>query len=171
MRNHQAADQVSDFTCSFVLHQSLDTGQCWYYSGVEQGAPRWLGRVVLLTGAVSELEAQVRASEAVDGDGKLEELRPARTVVVVEDEAPVVNNTGLTAALEDAVLQGAAEGQREGAKSENKRKKERKNKQKDGKKKKTKTKQDRKKRRQQEEKEEEKQQTTDQGGEEETVLE
>lgn len=123
MRNHQTADQVSDFTFSFVLHQSLDTGQCWYYSGVEQGAPRWLGRVVLLTGAVAELEAQVRASEAVDGDGKLEELRPARTVVVVEDEAPVVNNTGLTAALEDAVLQGAAEGQKEGAKSENKRKK------------------------------------------------
>lgn len=123
MRSHQTADQVSDFTCSFVLHQSLDTGQCWYNSGVEQGTPCWLGRAVLLTGAVSELEAQVRASEAVDGDGKLEELRPARTVVVVEDEAPVVYNTGLTAALEDAVLQGAAEGQREGAKSENKRKK------------------------------------------------
>lgn len=116
---------VSDFIPSFLLHQSLDRGQCWYYSGVELGAPCWLGQMVLLTGAVAELEAQVRASEAVDGDGKLEELRPARTVVVVEDEAPVVSDTGLTATLEDAVLQGAAERQREGATSENKRKRER----------------------------------------------
>lgn len=125
MRNHQTAGQVSDFIWSFVLHQSLDAGQCRYDSGVEPGAPRWLGQVVLLTGAVSELEAQVRASEAVDGDGKLEELRPARTVVVVEDEAPVVSNTGLTATLEDAVLQGAAEGQREGETSQNKREEKR----------------------------------------------
>lgn len=43
-------------------------------SPVEQGAPFWLGQVVLLTGAVAELKAQVRASEVVDGDGKLEEL-------------------------------------------------------------------------------------------------
>lgn len=117
---------------------------------------------MLLTGAVSELEAQVRASEAVDGDGKLEELRPARTVVVVEDEAPVVSNTGLTATLEDAVLQGAAEGQR-GRDWSEQEKKERK------KERKTKDKEEEKKRRKK--KKQEKHQTTDQRGEEEKVLE
>lgn len=82
-------------------------------SGAEQGAPRWPGQLVLLTGAVAELKAQVRASEVVDGDGKLEELRPARTVVVVENKTAVVHDARFTATLDDAVLQGAAESPRE----------------------------------------------------------
>lgn len=40
----------------------------------------------------------------VDGDGKLEELRPARTVVVVENKAAVVHNTRFTTTLDDTVL-------------------------------------------------------------------
>lgn len=48
----------------------------------------------------------------VDGDGKLEELRPARTVVVVENKTAVVHNTGFTTALDDTVLQRAAERRR-----------------------------------------------------------
>lgn len=63
--------------------------------------------MVLLTGAVAELKAQVRASEVVDGDGKLEELRPARTVVVVENKTAVVHDTRFTTTLDDAVLQRA----------------------------------------------------------------
>lgn len=39
-----------------------------------------------LTGTMSELEAQVGAAEAVYGDGQFDELSPARTIVVVEDE-------------------------------------------------------------------------------------
>lgn len=38
------------------------------------------------TRAVPELEAQMGASEAVDGDGKLDHFTPARAVVVVEDK-------------------------------------------------------------------------------------
>lgn len=65
--------------------------------------------MVLLTGAVTELKAQVRASEVVDGDRKLEELRPARTVVVVENKTAVIHNARFPTTLDDTVLQRAAE--------------------------------------------------------------
>lgn len=57
------------------------------------------------TGAVAELEAKVGASEAVDGDGQLEELGPPGAVVVVEDQGAVLRSAGLPGAQADAVLQ------------------------------------------------------------------
>lgn len=76
---------------------------------VEQSAPHWLGPGGLLTGAVAELKAQVRASEVVDGDGKLEELRPPRTVAVIEHKTAVVHKSRFTTTLDDTVLQRSAE--------------------------------------------------------------
>lgn len=46
-------------------------------------------REVSLTGTMSELEAQVGASEPVDGDGQFDNFPPARTIAVVEDEGVV----------------------------------------------------------------------------------
>ena len=53
-------------------------------------------RSVGLTGAVSELEAYVRASEHVHGDGQLDLLAPARAVVVVEHKRVVLIPTRLS---------------------------------------------------------------------------
>ncbi len=49
-----------------------------------------------LTGAVSELEAQVRPSEAVDGNGQFDHFAPSRAVVVVEHEGAMLRHAGLT---------------------------------------------------------------------------
>lgn len=57
-----------------------------------------------LTGTMSELEAQVGAPEAVDGDGQFDNLPPARTIAVVEDERVVGTPVGLPGAQADAVL-------------------------------------------------------------------
>lgn len=57
-----------------------------------------------LTGAVAELEAQVGAAEAVDGDGQFDDLPPARAVVVVQHEGVVGAPAGLPRAQADAVL-------------------------------------------------------------------
>lgn len=38
---------------------------------------------------MSELKAQVRASEPVDGDGQFDDLPPARTITVVENKGVV----------------------------------------------------------------------------------
>lgn len=48
-----------------------------------------------LTGTVSELKAEVRPSETVDGDGKFDELAPSGTVVVVEHKGSVLRHGGL----------------------------------------------------------------------------
>lgn len=53
---------------------------------------------------MSELEAQVGAAEAVDGDGQLDDLSPARTVTVVEDERVVGASVWLSRAQADAIL-------------------------------------------------------------------
>ena len=53
-------------------------------------------REISLTGAVSELEAQMGASEPVNGDGQFDNLSPARTVAVVEDEGVVGTSVGLS---------------------------------------------------------------------------
>lgn len=58
---------------------------------------------------MSELEAQVGAPEAVDGDGQFDDLAPAGAVVVVEHEGAVLRHVGLPRTQTDAVLQGAAE--------------------------------------------------------------
>lgn len=47
----------------------------------------------LLTGAVSELEADVRPPEHVHGDGQLDLLRPAGAVVVVQHQGVVLVRT------------------------------------------------------------------------------
>lgn len=49
-----------------------------------------------LTGAVSELEAEVGAPEAVDGNGQLDHFAPSGAVVVVEHEGAVLRHVGLT---------------------------------------------------------------------------
>lgn len=56
------------------------------------------------TGAVSELEAQVGASEAVDGDGQFDDLTPARAVVVVQHKGAVLGHSRLPCSQADAVL-------------------------------------------------------------------
>ena len=38
---------------------------------------------------MSELKAQVGATEPVDGDGQFDDFSPARTITVVEDERVV----------------------------------------------------------------------------------
>lgn len=53
-------------------------------------------REISLTGTVSELEAQMGASEPVNGDGQFDNLSPARTVAVVEDEGVVGTPVGLS---------------------------------------------------------------------------
>lgn len=58
---------------------------------------------------MSELEAQVGAPEAIDGDGQFDDLAPAGAVVVVEHEGAVLRHVGLPRTQTDAVLQGAAE--------------------------------------------------------------
>lgn len=65
-----------------------------------------------LTGAVPELEAQVGASEAIDGDGQLDHLAPARAVVVVEDKGAILAAAGLAAAQTDAVLRAKRDTER-----------------------------------------------------------
>ena len=45
---------------------------------------------------MSELEAQVRPSESVDGDRQFDHLTPSGAVVVVEDEGAVLGHVGLT---------------------------------------------------------------------------
>lgn len=50
----------------------------------------------LLTGTMSELEAQVGASEAIDGNRQFDHFAPSGTVVVVEHEGAVLRHTGLT---------------------------------------------------------------------------
>lgn len=57
-----------------------------------------------LTGAVAELEAQVGATEAVDGDGQFDDLAPARAVVVVQHKGVVSAPARLPRAQADAVL-------------------------------------------------------------------
>lgn len=57
-----------------------------------------------LTGAVPELEAQVGAAEAVDGDGQFDDLAPARAVVVVQHKGVVGAPARLPRAQADAVL-------------------------------------------------------------------
>lgn len=57
-----------------------------------------------LTGTVSELEAKVGTSEAIDGDGQLHHLAPARAVVVVQNKRAIFTVVGLPAAQTDAVL-------------------------------------------------------------------
>lgn len=59
-----------------------------------------------LTGAVSELEAEVGSSESVDGNRQLDDFAPSRAVVVIEDEGAVLRHAGLTRTQTDAVLQG-----------------------------------------------------------------
>ena len=66
-----------------------------------------------LTGAVSELKAEVGPSEAVDGDGQLHHLAPAGAVVVVQDEGAVLTGVRLPAAQTDAVLAGEGVRERE----------------------------------------------------------
>lgn len=51
---------------------------------------------VLLTGAVSELEAEVGASESIDGNRQFDDLAPSWTVVVVEDEGTMLRHVGIT---------------------------------------------------------------------------
>lgn len=60
---------------------------------------------VSLTGTVSELEAQVGAAEAVDGDRQFDDLSPARTVIVVEDERVVGASVWLSRTQADAILE------------------------------------------------------------------
>lgn len=57
-----------------------------------------------LTGTMSELEAEVTASESVDGDGKFDGLTPSRAVVVVEHQGAMLRHIGLAATHTDAVL-------------------------------------------------------------------
>lgn len=58
-----------------------------------------------LTGAVSELEAQVGAPEPVDGDGQFDNFPPARAVTVVEDEGVVGTPVRLSGTQADAILE------------------------------------------------------------------
>lgn len=51
-----------------------------------------------------ELEAQMGASEAIDGDGQLDHFTPARAVVVVEDKWTVLTDIRLSWAQANAVL-------------------------------------------------------------------
>src|SRR4029434_6875674 len=58
----------------------------------------------VLTGAVSELKAQVGTAEAFQRDGQLEGLAPAWAVVVVKHKGAMLIYAGLTAAHTQAVL-------------------------------------------------------------------
>lgn len=53
---------------------------------------------------MSELEAQMGASEAVNGDGQLDHFTPARAVVVVEDKWTLFTDIWLSWAQANAVL-------------------------------------------------------------------
>lgn len=57
-----------------------------------------------LTGAMSELEAQVGTPETVYGNWQLDHLAPAGAVVVVEHKRAILAGVGLAAAQADAVL-------------------------------------------------------------------
>lgn len=59
-----------------------------------------------LTGAVPELKAEVRAPEPVHGDRQLQQLGPARAVVVVQHEGAVFAGRRLSGAEGDDVLAG-----------------------------------------------------------------
>lgn len=59
----------------------------------------------LLTGAVSELEADVRPPEHVHGDGQLDLLRPAGAVVVVQHQGVVLVRTWFARAGGHVALQ------------------------------------------------------------------
>lgn len=59
-----------------------------------------------LTGAVPELKAEVRAPEPVHGDRQLQQLGPARAVVVVQHEGAVFAGRRLSGAQGDDVLRG-----------------------------------------------------------------
>lgn len=51
--------------------------------------------IQLLTGTVSELEAQVRTSETVDGNRQFNDFTPSRAVVVIKHEGAVLWDVGL----------------------------------------------------------------------------
>lgn len=53
---------------------------------------------------MSELKAQMGASEAVDGDGQLDHFTPARAVVVVENKWAVFTDIRLSWAQANTVL-------------------------------------------------------------------
>lgn len=55
---------------------------------------------------MSELEAEVGAPEAVDGNGQFDHFAPSGAVVVVEHEGAVLWHVGLTWTQTDAVLRG-----------------------------------------------------------------
>lgn len=97
---------LTQSTSGFVCALCFDNSYCSEVAMrvIEQCALCWLGKVMVLTGTVAELKAQVRASEVVDGDRKLEEFRPAGTVVVVENKTAVVHNSRFTTTLDDTVL-------------------------------------------------------------------
>lgn len=57
-----------------------------------------------LTGAVPELKADVRAPEFIHGNGQLQQLGPARAVVVVEHEGAVFTGGRLSGAEGDEIL-------------------------------------------------------------------
>lgn len=56
------------------------------------------------TGAMPELEPQMRPPEAIDGDGKFDQLPPARAVAVVEDEGVVLRPGRLAGSQADTIL-------------------------------------------------------------------
>lgn len=63
----------------------------------------------VLTWAMSELKAEVGASETIDGNRQFNHFTPARAVVVVEDEGAILRDVGLTRTQTDTVLQGEPE--------------------------------------------------------------
>lgn len=68
-----------------------------------------------LTGAVPELKAEVRAPEPVHGDRQLQQLGPARAVVVVQHEGAVFAGRRLSGAQGDDVLRGNTQASRQGS--------------------------------------------------------
>lgn len=60
---------------------------------------------------MSELEAEVGASETVNRYGQFDHFTPPRAVVVIEDEGAVLWYAGLTWTQTDAILQVATEEQ------------------------------------------------------------
>lgn len=69
----------------------------------EGGTPSGL-QCSRLTGAVSELKAEMGPSETIYGNGQLDHLAPARAVVVIQDERAILRGVWLAGAQTDAVL-------------------------------------------------------------------
>lgn len=82
--------RTSRSACSWILIYFLHTDH-----PISHDSPS-INTSNTLTGAVSELEAQVGPSETVDGNRQFDHLAPSRAVVMVEHKGAVLWHVGLT---------------------------------------------------------------------------